>query len=106
MDGEVVEDDVINGFKGRSFDPGVIPIQEDVDAVNVTDESVVDRSLHIPHVGCPTTVLIDGKLQAFYFGQVGKSGCDVQVERERLLTEHMLAGVECCFDSNSSWSWM
>ena len=103
---EVVEDDVANRFEWGALDPSVVPVEVDVHCVRFADQAGVDGLLHVADVWSPAAVLVYGELQIFGFGKLGEAFRSIEVEGKRLLTEHMFACVEGCFDYGDSRGWM
>ena len=45
-------------------------------------------------MGSPATVLVDGQLHALPLGQLDQAFAFVQIEHERFLAQHVLAGLQ------------
>ena len=65
-----------------------------MDAVDVAEEPAAHRFADVAEVGRPAGVLIDGELDAHFVGQIGQPLADVEIDDERLLAQHVLAGLE------------
>ena len=93
VDGEVVEDQVGRGLECGALDPAVVPVDVAVDAVDVADQAAANRLAHVAEVGRPAGVLVHRQRDALLVGQIGQPLAIVEVEHERLLAQHVLAGL-------------
>ena len=72
MDGEVVEDQVVDRLERRAADPAVVPVDADVAGLNVADQPGAHRLAHPGEMRRPAAVLVDGEDDALLVGEIGE----------------------------------
>ena len=92
MDGEVVEDQVLDLLERRPFEEAMVPVHREVGRRDLADEPRPDCLPDVAEVGRPAAVLIDGQLDALAVGQIDHPPAEIEVQDERLLAQHVLAG--------------
>ena len=80
VDGEVLEDEVVDGLEGfKAGDPGLVPLHDDIDGGDATDEVLIDGAGDVSEVRGPAAVLVDGEVEAVVVRRVvrgcGRRGC-------------------------------
>ena len=94
MHGEVEEDQIVDLLEGRADDPAVVPVDGRVRGDDVADQPGAHRLAHIGEMRRPAAVLVDGELDAVPVGEFDQPLAGVEIDDERFLRQHMLAGLE------------
>ena len=94
MDGEIVQNQIVDAIKHRPHHPVMIPVHRQIDATNCAELPRCHQPTHIGHMRRPAAVLVDGQFNAVALGQFYQALAFVQIEHKRFLAEHMLAGTQ------------
>ena len=94
MHGEIEEDKVVDLLEGRADDPAMVPMDGGMGGDDVADQPCPDSLAHIGEMRRPAAVLVDRELDAVFVGQLDQPLAGVEIDDERFLRQHMLAGLE------------